>query len=137
MKRSRDKLCSYNLPAIPQVYIIQLDEANVAIREVQKELDLQPISIKTLNIRVDTARDLVLKLYNTSNEAIKTAIMVETAIIYGNRYRPMNGSLNNSLDNAEDLFFKGEYKKALECTIKAISVVEPNIYDKILTAVKK
>ena len=136
-KKAKSKIISYNIPVIPNEYYVQLKEATVAIKEMIKEMDKRPVSIKTLNIRVDTARDLVLKLYNTSNEAIKTAIMVETAIIYGNRYRPMNGSLNNSLDNAEDLFFKGEYKKALECTIKAISVVEPNIYDKILTAVKK
>ena len=32
-------------------------------REIVKELDRVPITIKTLNIRVDTARDLTLKLY--------------------------------------------------------------------------
>ena len=136
-KKAKSKIVSYNIPVIPNEYYVQLKEATVAIKEMIKEMDKRPVSIKTLNIRVDTARDLVLKLYNTSNEAIKTAIMVETAIMYGNRYRPMNSNLNKSLDNAEDLFFKGEYKRALECTIKAINVIEPGIYDKLLEAVKK
>ena len=136
MKRSKDKLSSYDLPAIPQVYYIQLDEANVAIKEVQKELELQPISIKTLNIRVDTARDLALKVYNTSNELVKTAQMVEMAIVYGNRYRPIDRDLDSELKEAEELFYSGEYKKALETTIKAIDVIEPGIHNKLIESVR-
>ena len=39
------------------------------LEEIVRELDKKPIVIKILNIRVDTARDLVLKLYNTSGES--------------------------------------------------------------------
>jgi len=136
MKRSKDKISSYNLPIIPKIYYIQLDEANVAIKEVQKELVKQPVSIKTLNIRVDTARDLALKVYNTANELVKTAMMVEMAIVYGNRYRPLNRNLDNDLDNAEQLFYSGEYKRALETTIRAIDAIEPGIHNKLLESVK-
>ena len=136
MKRSKDKISSYNLPIIPKIYYIQRDEANVAIKEVIKELEKQPVSIKTLNIRVDTARDLALKVYNTANELVKTAMMVEMAIVYGNRYRPLNRNLDNDLDNAEELFYSGEYKKALETTIRAIDAIEPGIHNKLLESVK-
>ncbi len=136
MKRSKDKISSYNLPIIPKIYYIQLDEANVAIKEVQKELEKQPVSIKTLNIRVDTARDLALKVYNTANELVKTAMMVEMAIVYGNRYRPLNRNLDSDLDNAEQLFYSGEYKKALETTIRAIDAIEPGIHNKLLESFK-
>ena len=136
MKRSKDKISSYNLPIIPKIYYIQLDEANVAIKEVQKELEMQPVSIKTLNIRVDTARDLALKVYNTANELVKTAMMVEMAIVYGNRYRPLNRNLDSDLDAAEELFYSGEYKRALETTIKAIDAIEPGIHNKLLESVK-
>ena len=120
------------MPIVPNYYYVQLSEANVAIKEIVKELDKKPISIKTLNVRVDTARDLVLKLYNTSNEIVKTAAMTEVAIVYGNRYRPINKNLDSELTKAEDLFYKGEYKKALETTIRSINVVEPGIHEKLL-----
>jgi septation ring formation regulator len=136
MKRSKDKIASYNLPAIPQVFYIQRDEAAVAIKEVQKELDMKPVSIKTLNIRVDTARDLALKVYNTANELVKTAMMVEMAIVYGNRYRPLDRDLDGDLKESEILFNSGEYKKALEKAIKAIDVIEPGIHNKLIDSVR-
>ncbi len=137
LKKAKDKINSYKLPAIPNDYYVQLSEATVAIKEMIKEMNKTPVSIKTLNIRVDTARDLVLKLYNTANEIVKTAAMVEVAIVYGNRYRPVNKNIDVELTKAEDMFYKGEYKKALEGTIRAIDVVEPNVHQKLLETVSK
>lgn len=136
LHKAKIRITNYNLPVIPNLYYIQLKEANEAINEMIKEMNKKPISIKTLNIRVDTARDLVLKLYSTSNELVKTAAMVEVAIMYGNRYRPINKNLDLEIVRAEELFFKGEYKKALENTIRAINVVEPGVHEKLLESVK-
>ena len=87
LKQCKSKMRAYKLPVITDNYFVQLSEANEAIVEVIKELEQKPIVIKTLNTRVDTARDLVLKLYNTTNEMIKTAQLAEMSIVYGNRYR--------------------------------------------------
>ena len=43
-------------------------------------------------MRVDTARDLSLKVVQTSINTVKTASMAESAIVYGNRYRAINSS---------------------------------------------
>ena len=137
LKKAKERIGSYKLPVIPNNYYVQLSEANVAIKEMIKEMNKKPVSIKTLNIRVDTARDLVLKLYNTSNEIVKTAAMAEVAIVYGNRYRPVNRNLDIEITRAEDLFFKGEFKKALENTIRAINVIEPGVHEKLLESVKR
>jgi len=132
LKQSKDKMRSYKLPIITNNYFVQLSEANEAIEEVIKELERKPIVIKTLNTRVDTARDLVLKLYNTTNEMIKTAQLAEMAIIFGNRYRDVYNEVDSGLNEAETLFFKGEYKSALDVSIKAVSLVDENIYRKLL-----
>ena len=137
LSRAKLKIESYKLPVIPNNYYVQLSEANVAIKEMIKEMNKKPVSIKTLNIRVDTARDLVLKLYNTSNEIVRTAALFEVAVIYGNRYRPVNKNIDNELTKAENLFYNGEFKKALENTIRAINVVEPGIYKKLMESVKR
>ena len=137
LKKASQIIVSYKLPIVPNYYYVQLSEANVAIKEIIKELNKKPISIKTLNIRVDTARDLVLKLYNTSNEIVKTAAMSEMAIVYGNRYRPVNKNLDIDLTRAEELFFKGEFKRSLETTIKAIETVEPGVHERLLESAKR
>ena len=137
LKQSKEKMRSYKLPIITNNYFVQLSEANEAIEEVIKELERKPIVIKTLNTRVDTARDLVLKLYNTTNEMIKTAQLAEMAIVFGNRYRSVYDDVDSGLDDAEKLFFKGEYKKALDISIKAVSLVDENIYRKLLAVYDK
>ena len=132
LKQSKEKMRGYKLPIITNNYFVQLSEANEAIEEVIKELERKPIVIKTLNTRVDTARDLVLKLYNTTNEMIKTAQLAEMAIVFGNRYRTVYDEVDSGLSDAENLFFKGEYKRALDVSIKAVSMVDENIYRKLL-----
>ena len=125
------------LPIIPNTYFIELKEANEAIREIIKELDKKPINIEVLNTRVDTSRDLVFKLHNTSTELIKTAMLAENAIVYGNRYRTKRQYVDEGLNKAEILFIKGEYKKALELTLNTIDIVEPGIYKKLLNLYEK
>jgi len=132
LKQCKLRIRSYKLPIIMNNYFVELSEANEAILEIVRELDKKPIVIKVLNTRVDTARDLVLKLYNTTTEMIKTAQLAEMAIIYGNKYRSNMNEIEVGLTNAEMLFHKGEYHDALEVSIKTIELVEPDIHDKLL-----
>ena len=137
LKKCRSKIRNYPLPIISNNYFVELSEANEAIYEIVKELEKTPITIKTLNIRVDTARDLSLKLYGTTNEMIKTARLCEMTIMYGNRYKPLDKDIENGLDMAGQLFFKGNYKKSLETAIAAINIIEPDIYKKMLNLYKE
>ena len=130
---SKRKIREYNLPIIPQSYFVELNEAQAAIKEIVRELDKKPITISVLNTRVDTARDLVLKLFTTTKERMKTAMFAEMAIVYGNRYRSSVDDLDKQLTYSEVLFYKGEYQKSLELTINTLNRVEPGIYDKLLS----
>ncbi len=132
LKQCKLRIRSYKLPIIMNNYFVELSEANEAILEIIKELEKKPITIKTLNTRVDTARDLVLKLYNTTNEMIKTAQLAEMAIVYGNRFRSSMKEINSGLSNAEMLFHKGQYHEALEVSISTIEYIEPDFHDKLL-----
>ncbi len=136
LKKCKSKIRRNPLPIISNNYFVELSEANEAIYEIVKELEKTPITIKTLNIRVDTARDLSLKLLSTTNEMIKTARMSEMTIIYGNRYKPIDKDIEKGLDVASQLFFKGNYKKSLETAIAAINIIEPDIHSKMLNLYK-
>ena len=137
LKKCRSKIRKNPLPIISNNYFVELSEANEAIYEIVKELEKTPITIKTLNIRVDTARDLSLKLYSTTNEMIKTAKLSEMTIIYGNRYKPVDKDIEKGLDVASQLFFKGNYKRSLETAIAAINIIEPDIHKKMLNLYKE
>lgn len=132
LAQSKEKIGSYKLPIIPKKYYVELSEATEAINDMIKELEKRPIEVETLNTRVDTARDLTLKLYKTTNETVRTASMSEHAIVYGNRYRSTNPRVNQGLNKAETLFFRGNFKESLEDAINAINIVEPGIHERLL-----
>ena len=131
LKESKDKMREYNLPVIPNNYYIELKEASLAINEIVKELSRKPITIDILNTRVDTARDLVLKLYAKTNDLLKYARMSEAAIVYGNRYRSTFYELNKELVISEQLFYKGEYKKSLANTVNILKTIDSTITSRL------
>ena len=128
--QSKNKLKDYKIPVIPNSYFIELEEAGEAIREIIKELSKKPIVIKILNIRVDTARDLVFKIYNKTNDIVKSVLTCENLIVYGNRYRSTYKEIDEALTSAEDLFRKGKYKQSIDVSIKALNKVDSNITNK-------
>ena len=132
LKECKQKMRSYKLPIISNHYFVELAEANEAIEEVAKELSRKPIVIKTLNTRVDTARDLVLKLFNTTEEMIKTAKLSEALLVYGARYRGLHEDLNAGLIRANNLFLNGDYRTSLQVGLSTIKLVDENIERKIL-----
>ena len=131
LHKAKMKLKDYKLPVIPSSYYVELKEAQDAIREIVKELEKKPIVIKILNIRVDTARDLVFKIYNKTNDMIKISNLSEKMILYGNRYRSTSPEVDQGLEQATALFYKGQYEKSLEKSIQTIQLIEENPLEKL------
>ena len=137
LKKAKSQTRDYNLPIIPKKYYVELSEAQQAIKEIIIELEKKPIDTETLNTRVDTARDLVFKLFGETKEMMKTAMFAEMAIVYGNRYRSEYEELYKNLTYAESLLFKGDYQKSLEISINALNRIDNTIYDKLLKLYEK
>jgi septation ring formation regulator len=133
LRKAKYKMREYKLPVIPNNYFVQLKEAQDSIKEITVELDKKPIDIDVLNTRVDTARDLVLKLFAITNEMVKTSMLAEMAIVYGNRYRSGKIKIEEGLNKAEMLFIRGDYKRALEIAINTIDIIEPGFYHHLLS----
>lgn len=121
---------TFNLPTLEPMYHVQLSEANEAIVEVIRELSKKPIDIKTLNTRVDTARDLALKVYTSTGKVVTEASFCEDLIVYANKYRTTHQKVNEGLSEAEKMFYKGEYNNCLELALKTLELVEPGIKER-------
>ncbi len=136
LKSSKNLMHSYKLPVISDKYFVELNEANEAISEVIKELSNKPITIETLNTRVDTARDLVLKLYNTTSNIIKDARFSEVLIIFLNRFSDLS---NNDLiiSDAINLFNKGNYRKSLDTSLSLLKRLNKNSYNYVNSLYEK
>ena len=132
INNSKYKIKDYDLPIIPDTFYVELKEAYEAVKNINIEISKKPISIKTLNLRVDTARDLALKLYQTASTTTKTAAMAEMAIVYGNRYRSSNKEVEEGLVASKKAFYSGNYQESLTIVINALNIVEPGIHKKLL-----
>jgi len=131
LKESKNKMREYNLPEIPNNYYVELKEASLAMNEISKELSRKPIVIDVLNTRVDTARDLVLKLYTKTIDLLKVARLSEALIVYSNRYRSIYNEVNKMLNISENLFYKGEYYKSLDNTLNILRAIDIEAYNNV------
>ncbi|MBQ8472634.1 MAG: septation ring formation regulator EzrA [Bacilli bacterium] len=132
LKTCKREIQSVKIPVVANNYFVELSEANEAILEIIKELGKKPIIIKTLNTRVDTARDLVFKLYNTTRNIINNAYFAENLIVYANRYRRVSAEINKNLNRAEILFYKGNYDGSLNLVLDILEKMEPGIKNKFI-----
>ncbi len=129
LKTCKRQIQSVKIPVVANNYFVELSEANEAILEIIKELEKKPIIIKTLNTRVDTARDLVFKLYKTTNSIIRNAYFAEELIVYANRYRDIV-DVSKVLNRAEILFYKGNYNETVKLVLDTLDKIEPGIKSK-------
>ena len=126
LKKCKRSIQSVKIPVVANNYFIELSEANEAILEIIKELEKKPIIIKTLNTRVDTARDLVFKLYNTTKSIINNSYFAENLIVYANRYRKYS-DVSKVLNKAEIMFYKGNYENSVKLVLDVLNKYEPGI----------
>ena len=135
VKKCKDSVRNYKLPIIHDNYFVEMEEANDAILEVEKEINNKPIIIKNLNIRVDTAKDLTFKLYATTSDMVKYAYFSELLIVYGNKYRD-NKDINRGLSKAELLYYRGSYKESFNLLLKVIKTIDNDFVNKINKVIK-
>lgn len=125
------------LPAISQQYDADLAKANDFINRLQETLDETPLNVSILNPLLSMAIDFIYKLYESVSRILGTAIMVENAIVVGNRYRSSYSEIDSELTRAELAYRNGEYTQALSIALKAIEKVHPTSVSKLLKAHKE
>lgn len=136
LRDSKGILNKYNFPSVNKELFIEIKEANEAVYEVIKELKEKPIKINTLNTRVDTARDLALKVYTHVNDMLKKMEVIEELIVFANKYRSESEIISDNLNKASNFFFQGNYNKSLDELEKALINKIPNIEEIIKLKLK-
>ena len=121
-----------HLPSISSQFEKDIQQAEDLISRVQIVLSHSPLDVPTLNADLQDAIDFVYKLYNNANNLIGVAVMVENAIVFGNRFRSAHPSMNTDLTRAELCYQNGEYNRALKIAIQAIENLHPGTYEKLI-----
>ena len=131
------KIAQYRLPAISDAYKADLEKGHEYVGEIKSILAEIPLRIDYLNSVLDEAIDFIYKLYNNVNNVIGMAVMVENAIVFGNKYRSTHPEIDRELSRAEFSYLNGEYTQALMTALSCMETLFPNsIDDKILENAK-
>lgn len=123
---------THHLPSISSSFDEDIKEGEKLIARVRVVLDHSPLDVQTLNADLQDAIDFVYRLYNNANNLIGVAVMVENAIVFGNRFRSTHSAIDSDLTRAELCFQNGEYTRALKIAIQAIENMHPGIYEKLV-----
>ena len=128
-----NKIAKYNLPTISETYDKDLVTSREYIGKIRKLIKEIPIDIERLNVTLDEAIDFIYKFSNNVNNIVGMAIMVENAIVFGNKYRSTFPEIDRELSKAEFQYLNGEYTKALKTAISCMEKLFPdNADEKIL-----
>ena len=127
------KICEYHLPILASQYSDDLAKSREYIMELKKLCGEVPINIEELNKVLDEAINFIYNFYNNVNNVVGMAIMVENAIVFGNKYRSSIPEVDRELSKAEFQYLNGEYTKALKTAISCMETLFPdNADEKIL-----
>ncbi|MDO4466511.1 MAG: septation ring formation regulator EzrA [Bacillota bacterium] len=120
------------LPSISEQFDKDILQGEDLIKRVKVVLSHSPLDVPMLNADLQDAIDFVYKLYNNANNLSGVAVMVENAIVYGNRFRSSYPVLDTELTRAELCFQNGEYTRALKIAVQAIESLHPGIYEQLV-----
>lgn len=128
----RVKMNKNRLPSVSQKYEDDLHKGAMMIKDIHVILDNSPLDVKRLNSQLRVAIDYIYTLYNSVNNLVGMAIMVENTIVFGNRYRSSYSDIDSELTRAELCFRNGQYTKALKIGIQCIEKMHPGAYEKLI-----
>lgn len=123
------KIAEYALPSIDESYKVDLKKSRDYIEKIREATQQIPINIDELNALLDESIDFIYKFYNNINNVVGMGIMVENAIVFGNKYRSTYPEIDRELSKAEFQYLNGEYTKALRTAISCMETLFPEDAD--------
>jgi septation ring formation regulator len=123
------KLAEYDLPSIDDSYKQDLLRSREYIERIRNLLKEVPLNIPELNALLDEAIDFIYKFYNNINNVVGMGVMVENAIVFGNKFRSTFPEIDRELSKAEFQYLNGEYTKALKTAIACMETLFPDNAD--------
>lgn len=128
----KNKIMKYRLPSIDEKFEADIRDAQVYIVEIRQYLDETPLNVEALNKKLQEAIDFIYTLFNSVNNLVGMADMVESAVLFGNKYRSEYPEIDSELTRAELCFTNGQYTKSLKIAISAIEKLHPGAYEKLI-----
>lgn len=128
VRKAEELLRLINLPAANEKYTYQLNKMYNLLDEINTILTTQPIAIDRANslIRELTEKSNLLLDDGEIQQDYNMMVLVENAILYGNKHRNHVAEIDALLTQAEDSFYEGDFVKGNEFAKQALSCIKEN-----------
>lgn len=120
-----------NIPGIPSDIAARLDETAEHLYVVRQSLEEIPLNMTLVYSYLENAKRSVEEIKAKVEELLENAVLIETIIQYGNRFRRTNTEVDTGLTEAEASFKQFRYAKALEEAATAVEAAEPGAMKRI------
>ena len=115
-----------HLPSISEKFSEDLNNCKSRIAEIKEMISKTSINLEELNQKVDEATSYIYNFVNDVKNIVGLSIMVENAIVFGNKFRSTHSEIDSDLSKSEFLFLNGEYTKAVQLAIQTMDRLYPS-----------
>ncbi len=126
------KIRKHRLPAISDSYSGDLNKSKQMADTIQAVLETDPLDTTRLNSLVNESIDFIYKLYNNINNIVGMVDMIESGIVFANKYRSSMEFMDSELTRSELSFRNGEYTQALSTALGAIEKLHPHSFEQLV-----
>lgn len=126
------KIRKHRLPAISDSYRGDLNKSKQMTDTIQAVLETDPLDTRRLNSLVNESIDFIYKLYNNINNIVGMVDMIESGIVFANKYRSSMEFMDSELTRSELSFRNGEYTQALSIALGAIEKLHPHSFEQLV-----
>ncbi len=126
------KIAKHRLPAISDSYRGDLNKAKQMTQTIHAILETDPLDTRRLNTLVNESIDFTYKLYNNINNIVGMVDMIESGIVFANKYRSSMEFMDSELTRSELSFRNGEYTQALSIVLGAIEKLHPESFEQLV-----
>lgn len=114
-----------HLPSISSSFEVDLKNCKDKIAEIKKILEDSAVDLYLLNTKIQESMDYIYNFSNDVKNLVGLSIMVENAIVFGNKFRSSHSEIDSDLSKSEFSFLNGEYTKAVQLAIQTMDYLYP------------
>ena len=109
---SEEELRHLDVAACTEKYAPAISTCYELINEIHSIIFNPPIDVAKVNVLITSLRDQGESLFGAITEDIQAANFASGAILYANRDRQHLGEVHETLNQAEDAYFQGEFQQS-------------------------
>ena len=114
-----------HLPSIAESFDVDLQKCKDRINEIKTMLNDPQVVLEVLNEKIKDSMDYIYNFSNDVKNLVGLSIMVENAIVFGNKFRSSHTEIDSDLSKSEFSFLNGEYTKAVQLAIQTMDYLYP------------